>query len=111
MAGEARIEDDLDTGDALVPDQDIGDVAGPQTRSSIVLAKRHGTPTALSVWYYILTSGTVYKQRISKVAQRLCAPKLSELLRRFLREELYPGFDEPDDVVIRGKPKIEILTL
>ncbi|KAI0745331.1 hypothetical protein C8Q76DRAFT_764613 [Earliella scabrosa] len=34
--------------------------------------------------------------------KRLHSPKLHELLRRFLREELYPGFDEPDQLVPLG---------
>ncbi len=33
---------------------------------------------------------------MAAVARRLRTPSLRDLLRRYLREQLYPGFDEPD---------------
>ncbi|KAI0674841.1 hypothetical protein C8Q78DRAFT_1066759 [Trametes maxima] len=43
-------------------------------------------------------SYALHKQ-IPHLGQKLGIPKLHAMIRRFLRDQLYPGFDEPDEVV------------
>ncbi|OJT04296.1 hypothetical protein TRAPUB_4994, partial [Trametes pubescens] len=62
--------------------QDVADIDGPEVESQVRLPARHA-----------------YLSRISVLARRLRVPSLNELLRRFLHEQLYPDFDEPDDHV------------
>ncbi|KAI0643083.1 hypothetical protein C8Q79DRAFT_1002821 [Trametes meyenii] len=44
-------------------------------------------------------SYTFHKEQIPLLGKKLGIPKLHALIRRFLRDQLFPGFDEPDEVV------------
>ncbi|KAJ2973322.1 hypothetical protein NUW54_g12086 [Trametes sanguinea] len=68
--------------EAHVHEQEIADVDGPRIESHVYLSKQ-------------------YAQRgsVRAVAEALDTPGLRDLLRRFLRDQLYPDFDEPGEVV------------
>ncbi|EIW51114.1 uncharacterized protein TRAVEDRAFT_137916, partial [Trametes versicolor FP-101664 SS1] len=66
-------------------EQDVADEAGPHIESQVHLSARYSTSFSLSP--------------VNTIAQYLGMPALHELLRRFLREQLFPDFDEPDVVI------------
>ena len=102
LAGQAPARDDHAAND--VQDDDVADVNGPHVPTQIFLPTRPGE-SIMSLTLEnprLLTDGflyAVYKKPISYTALMLHTPTLLELLRRYLREELFPGFDEPEDVV------------
>ncbi|KAI0351106.1 hypothetical protein OH77DRAFT_1568391 [Trametes cingulata] len=63
-------------------EQEVADVNGPQVQSHVYLSSR-----------------CVRSAEISTIAQALRVPNLHKLMRRFLREQLFPELDEPGEVI------------
>ncbi|EIW78065.1 hypothetical protein CONPUDRAFT_34808, partial [Coniophora puteana RWD-64-598 SS2] len=73
-------------------DDDGGAVAGPKVMSSIELACRRGTSPPVhsySCSYPTLAFG--YTRYLPELAAEICQPRLPELIRRFLYDQLNPG--------------------
>ncbi|KIJ65729.1 hypothetical protein HYDPIDRAFT_167325 [Hydnomerulius pinastri MD-312] len=86
-------EEDMDSGDEVEEEHEVGAVGGPVVESFVSLAKR-----------------PVYVRKPAVLAAELGQPQLLELVRRFLYDQLYPddelaGADLPleDCPVFRGR--------
>ncbi|KAI0669707.1 hypothetical protein C8Q78DRAFT_977285 [Trametes maxima] len=59
----------------------------------------HGDTVTHALRKVILIIPSVHTAGINLISRKLRVPSLHEMMRRFLREQLFPNFDEPDDAV------------